>query len=351
MGINQPKWKTPEYSKRQIKNAGDVIRYSDISDEQQKKALLIIDNWRAAHAYPLHVFYVNLRNRASNKPGILVVERLKRLDSIISKLQREPKMELTRMHDLGGCRVVLPNIEEVYSFSNSLKSSKIRHEFKRTYDYIQRPKTSGYRSLHHVYRFYTESDTKKVFNEYPMLVEIQFRTHLQHIWATAVESIGLFTNQALKAGLGDEAVKRFFVIVSSLFAIKEGCPVVEGTSDNQKDLICEIKSINKEHHILEMLRAIRTAVKVEVGKDNDKRGYYILQLNYNEHRLRMAFFMPGEAELANNTYDVLEEKYKNDQIDIVLVRAASLGTVKAAYPNYFLDIGEFVSLVEGYLLE
>ena len=32
-----------------------------------------------------------------------------------------------------------------------------------------------------------------------------------------------------------------------------------------------------------------------------------------------------------------------------LVRAASFGVLKAAYPNYFADIGEFVDLVEEYL--
>lgn len=44
------------------------------------------------------------------------------------------------------------------------------------------------------------------------------------------------------------------------------------------------------------------------------------------------------------------EQHKGDQLlDIVLVRAASYETVKAAYPNYFLDIGEFIRIVEDYL--
>jgi len=32
-----------------------------------------------------------------------------------------------------------------------------------------------------------------------------------------------------------------------------------------------------------------------------------------------------------------------------MVRATSYATVKAAYPNYFLDIGVFIELVEQYL--
>ncbi|MEY8388608.1 hypothetical protein AALC17_15195 [Oscillospiraceae bacterium 38-13] len=48
-------------------------------------------------------------------------------------------------------------------------------------------------------------------------------------------------------------------------------------------------------------------------------------------------------------YDRLEEQRGNAPLDIVLVRAASYATVKVAYPNYFMDIGEFVDIVKGYL--
>lgn len=60
-------------------------------------------------------------------------------------------------------------------------------------------------------------------------------------------------------------------------------------------------------------------------------------------------FKPSELEIANKMYDRLEERRGNAPLDIVLVRAASYVTVKAAYPNYFMDIGEFVDIVKGYL--
>ena len=40
-----------------------------------------------------------------------------------------------------------------------------------------------------VYQY--KSDRIETYNR-NMLIEIQFRTHLQHIWATAVETMGLF---------------------------------------------------------------------------------------------------------------------------------------------------------------
>lgn len=200
MDIRQPRWKKPEYSKSKINQAGNVMRLGTASEEERKEALKIIDNWRSAHAYPLHVLYMNLRGKAGSRSDILVAERLKRLESIVGKLQRESGMQLSRMQDLGGCRVVLPTLDEVYSFSEKFQKSRIRHEFKNEKDYIKEPKKSGYRSLHLVYKFKTDTPEKDIYNQYSMLIELQFRTHLQHIWATALETIGLFTNQALKAG-------------------------------------------------------------------------------------------------------------------------------------------------------
>lgn len=349
MEIKQPRWKTPEYTKKQINDAGMVIRNPGATDSEVQAARIIIDNWRAAHAYPLHVFYMNLRGKAGSRDDIIVAERLKRLDSIINKLRNEKTMELYRMQDLGGCRMVLPTLEEVYTFSRKLQDSNIRHIPKTPKDYIKNPKTSGYRSLHLIYRFRTDTPEKDIYNQYPMLIELQFRTHLQHIWATAVEALGLFTNQALKSGHGDEAVKRFFVLVSSLFAIREGCPIVPGTIADERELISEIEQIDDSHHILEMLQAIRAVVDREAGKIPDKNGYYILELDYSRHKLRKIFFSPSQFEEASMLYDDLESNRGEKPLDIVLVRAASFSAVKEAYPNYFLDIGEFVDLVTEYL--
>ena len=135
-------WKIPQYSKSEINRAGDVIRNLAATQDEMDNAIIIVDNWRASHAYPLHVMYMHLRKLA--KPNnALVVERLKRLDSIINKLRRTPGMELWRMQDLGGCRCILPTVDEVYSFARKYQKARIRHP---KHDINEQPR--GFESLH-----------------------------------------------------------------------------------------------------------------------------------------------------------------------------------------------------------
>lgn len=129
------------------------------------------------------------------------------MDSITGKIERFPSMQLYKMQDLGGCRVIVDTVDQVYKAVEKYKNSRIRHILKREYDYIKNPKDSGYRSYHMVYQFH--SDKKETYNK-NMLIEIQFRTKLQHIWATAVEMMGIYTKSNLKSSQGNENILSFF---------------------------------------------------------------------------------------------------------------------------------------------
>ncbi len=337
------KWEIPKYSKKEIKNAGKAIATPSISNEERDIALEILNNWRSAHAYPLQVIASNLRLR---NPTAIVVQRLKRLESITGKLERYSTMDLYRMQDLGGCRVIVDSLDEVYAAILNYKNSRIRHILKREYDYIQEPKDSGYRSYHMVYQFH--SDKKETYNK-NMLIEIQFRTKLQHTWATAVEMMGIYTKSQLKASIGDEDVLRFFVLVSSVFAKMEGTPIAPNTIDDFNTLISEIREIDKKLYIVSRLSALSVAINhVNENTKIKKNGYYVLQLNYKKKLLKINSFLKSQVELATNVYNKIEET-NNPNLDVVLVSATSFETLKAAYPNYFTDISGFVDMMRRIL--
>lgn len=102
------------------------------------------------------------------------------------------------MQDLGGCRAVLPDLNGVYSVAQSFLRAQHKHKLIRQDDYVLKPKPSGYRGVHLVYSY--RSDRTETWNG--LAIEIQIRSQLQHAWATAVETVGLFTNQARKSSMG-----------------------------------------------------------------------------------------------------------------------------------------------------
>lgn len=341
--MSKTMWEKPLYSGKQIEKAGKIIANPDISYTEKIDSYKILNNWRAAHAYPLQIITSNLRIK--NKDAI-VVQRLKRLDSIVGKLSRFPEMNLYRMQDLGGCRVILDDVDQVYASVNAYKNSRVRHILKREYDYIQNPKISGYRSYHMVYQYH--SDKNDTYN-HNMRIEIQFRTKLQHIWATALETMGVYTKTQLKASQGDENVLRFFTLVSSYFALQESMPTCPNTPITETELISEIKEIDKKQQIVSRLSALSTAINyVQTRQDDKKYDYYLLILNFKARKLQIKNFNQENIGLATAIYDRLEAESRKD-IDVVLVSASSFKELKAAYPNYFADISQFVTIMRDIL--
>lgn len=336
---NNEKWEISKYSKSEINKAGSIIANPNSSQEKRDNALIVLNNWRAAHAYPLQVISSNLRLR---NPNAVVVQRLKRLESIIGKIERYPDMSLYRMQDLGGCRVIVDSIEQVYETVNRYKNSRIRHILKREYDYIQNPKDSGYRSYHMVYQF--QSDKSETYNK-NMLIEIQFRTKLQHIWATAVEMMEIYTKSKLKSSQGDENILRFFTLVSSVLAIQEGTSICPNTSDWIDELVTEIKFLDEKYNIIATLSGLNVAIDYVKEKDkNSKTGYYILILDYKRKVVSIRAFKSSNIEIATKAYGQIENQTDKN---VVLVSANSFDTLREAYPNYFVDISGFVDMMRG----
>ena len=326
----QPRQSSTPYSKKQIDRAGKTLVSNDVSQEEINQAFAILNSWRAAHVSPLNTIASSL---ASNNSNAIVVQRLKRLDSILGKLRRFPQMNLSKMQDLGGCRVILDNIQQVYQSVIYYEPSNKSFTLKKENDYIQNPKTSGYRSYHMVYQ---SNDS--------LLVEIQFRTYLQHLWATALETMSICMGTNLKSGIGEEDVLRFFVLVSSLFALKEGTPVCPDTSNNPKELITEIKEIDHQFHILEKL----STMSVECNLSNNSKGYYIMKLNTVTHQLETICFLINQAKEAVQLYNHMES-LQIPTLNTVLVSASSFGTLTRAYPNYFLDTRQFIATLKELL--
>jgi ppGpp synthetase/RelA/SpoT-type nucleotidyltranferase len=138
----------PKHTRGEVDRAGDVIIDPTAELFQYHEALQVVNNWRAAHSWPLNIFQTTLRNRAKKVDDrALIAQRLKRLASIETKLKRFPSMKLARMQDLGGCRAVLKNIRRVYDlvgvYDEAESKNTKRHDFVKKFDYIVRPKATA----------------------------------------------------------------------------------------------------------------------------------------------------------------------------------------------------------------
>ena len=99
----------PGGSRSRVNQAGDNIRNNSYGSED----LAIVEDWRAAHRAVLNTFQAILRNR-TRKTDIVVAQRHKRRSTIFGKLKRYPDMQLSRMDDVAGCRLIFSDIKTLY---------------------------------------------------------------------------------------------------------------------------------------------------------------------------------------------------------------------------------------------
>ena len=207
-------------------------------------------------------------------------------------------------------------------------------------DYVINPKKSGYRGHHLIYGYF--SDKKDTYNG--LKIEIQIRSTLQHVWATAVETVGTFTEQELKSSQGEQDWLRFFTLMSTVFARREDRPIVPDTPENHGELLDELRHYAEKLDVVNRLNAYRTATRVL--SDNSKLKnvrYFLLQLDRVNRKIRVRPFGRSDFHRASEAY--LHAEGEVAARDTVLVSVESLDSLKRAYPNYFLDIRRFLQEV------
>lgn len=340
----------PIESKSQINKVGKVLTEVDLFSKEYQDALELANRWRACHAYPINTFQATLRTKIQNCKGdVLVAQRLKRMPTIIDKLSRFPNMQLTTMQDIAGIRAIFDELSDVeLMVSKYVHNKNFPHEFVSSYDYISNPRdVDGYRSHHLIYKYRNKQN-----KEYDGLrVEIQLRTKLQHIWATAVETMGTFLGQALKSKQGEQEWLDFFALVSSAFSFLENTSQVPRFSHLSKEqTINEVSKMEQELGAIEKMKNFSTVVS-SIGSKKSYT-YHLLVLNSLLHSIDVYTYDRDNFEGAMADYAKFEdEAAKGSKLEPVLVSAGPMENLRKAYPNLFLDITEFektlMNLIKG----
>lgn len=323
----------PGGSKSRVNRAGKNIRLQCASPED----LHVIDEWRAAHRAVLNTFNSILRNRTRGK-RITVAQRHKRKRTIFDKLLRFPQMHLSRMDDVAGCRLIFRTTKDLYEFRREFHKARFNHHLRNEidrYDYIKNPKATGYRGVHDVYEYDVNSEVGKRLAG--LYVEIQYRTLVQHAWATAVEVVGFITESQPKFQQGDKRYEHAMTLASEILA-----RAYEGTTGpfpdlENKSLVDSFLAIDEELGLLQMLRGLNAAGKTV----SENRNTILIFSATSELEVRTFRDAPDAIRALFELEKELPDR------DIVLVRADSGDEVRLAFTNYFSDAREFIRMVEN----
>lgn len=322
----------PGGSKSRVNRAGDRIRNGnpELSD------FLVVEEWRGAHRWVLNTFQAILRNRTRGKK-ITVAQRHKRRSTIFDKLHRMPEMQLARMDDIAGCRLIFENLKSLHDFRENLHRARFNHRRRNTldkYDYVTNPKPTGYRGIHDVYEYDVRSEVGQHLKG--LYVEIQYRTLVQHAWATAVEVIGFVTENQPKFQRGDKRYEQAMALASEILAraFEEATGPHPNLSNRQ--VLEQFLALDEDLHLLATLRGLNSANKAVTEKRNailifgPSSDLEILEFRDATDALKALFKL---------------EKERTD-VDVVLVRADTSDEVRLAFKNYFSDARDFIHLVE-----
>jgi len=354
------------FSKKEIDKAARQIRYSCTGGDRIE-AIEKIQNFREVHMYPLMLMTNHLsRNSKSINKKIIVARRLKRLNTIIDKLERptldgksDNAIRLTRMQDIGGCRAIVKTLKDLHELHDKLKASKSVHRIVNTYDYLD-PKPSGYGGIHLIYSCFDEVESEENWRK--TKIEVQLRTELQHAWATSLEIIDTLEQIKLKTSHDEYPEwRRLFSIAGKLVAHEDGAIVID--NEQLLKLRSELKYLENQLNLLKKLFAFSIGIKATTSKQVKKLNKKNMGMSLvvmrkqdfkphkiGENKFEIKMQIGVEIFGKNKSHEAIQKLNKveleEDIVVAVLLSTADAKSLKKAYPNYFGSATAFSSFIK-----
>ncbi|WP_051941672.1 nucleotidyltransferase family protein [Maribacter forsetii] len=246
--------------------------------------------------------------------------RIKRIESILSKLKRQPTMSLGNMGDIAGCRILVYNKNSVSKLINELKS---RFRVKKYNDYLKETKEDGYRGYH----LYIESPINP-----NKLIEIQIRTVKSHKWASMVEIIDILYNLKIKEGQKHPHFERFLFLQSR----------IDNLSFIEKKEVINIDKKYKVHSkfnevFIKNNKKIRMDWFCHIGKENN---FFIIEVDKNKTSNISSF---ESYKVAEATYFEKFKLKKQSNFVLTHIEKPNFKRVCIAYASYVLINHEYLN--------
>lgn len=305
-------------SNKDFKKIGDRIRQN--SNNIEKYDLDVLQELRTSYKDDLSSVFnilVTLTKKIDKKA--IITYRVKRIESIISKLIRQPQMQLNRMADIAGCRCILQNNTNIVALYKKLNDCLT---IKSVKDYINTPKSNGYSSLHLI----IQSPTNPKHT-----IEIQLRTQTQHNWATLVEITDLILQTKIKEYGDNEDLVLFHRLLA-----KDNSTL---TSKEMQSIL----RIAKHYSYFEKISAIFNKNYIDVRNSWNKiqtgrKKFFLLATGSDGTPSIQTFYTFDEAE--KEYYNSYNTNNEGKNIVLTHINNANFEQISMAYSNYFLTYNE-----------
>lgn len=294
-------------SNKQINKIGESIKIEVNEDNLNK----LVD-YRDQFLGPIFEISLGLKKllSESNYP-FLLSGRLKRIKSIIRKLKRpqNKNMDLTRMADIAGIRILVDNISDQDGIFDYLKS---KFDILKIFDY--REIDQNYKSLH----FHLIDENNKT-------IEIQLRTLGQHTWADESESFG----EQAKENKGSKKTLDFLTSLSKAIYLDER------GKNYQISLNEYFKTRNPMNNKLLFLKKNFPEISKSNIEFSDNYLFIIVFDNETKTTIYNEKFYSTEANEALTELKRLSTYLDDDRYEYLLMSSQSLESLKLTHPRYF----------------
>ncbi len=302
-------------TKSQVNKLGKELR-SKIREEEKPSLELLekLQDYRTSFKDDISAVFENISDIAKNaRKDSITSFRIKRIESILSKIKRQPTMSLGNMGDIAGCRILLYSED---SLKKVISNLKLNFNVTGFNDYLSINKDDGYRGYH----IYIESPINK-----HKTIEIQIRTVKSHKWASMVEIIDIVYNLKIKEGQEHPDFQKFHFLLSNSDLL---------TLSEQKEVI----KIDDKYNVHNKLNEVFITNHVKIRKDwldisPNKNPFFIIEVDENKTSNISSF---KSYEIAEKEYF---EKFKvssNSNFVLTHIEKPNFKRLCIAYASYVL---------------
>lgn len=302
-------------TKSQVNKLGKVLRSKiKLGEKPSLELLESLQEYRTSFKEDISAVFEKISDIAKNaRKDSITSFRIKRIESILSKIKRQPTMSLGNMGDIAGCRILLYSEDSLIKVITNLKSNFV---VTGVNDYLAENKEDGYRGYH----IYIESPINK-----HKIIEIQVRTVKSHKWASMVEIIDILYNLKIKEGQEHPDFQKFHLLLSNNGNL---------TLSEQKELI----KIDDKYNVHSKLNEVFIKNHVKIRKDwlgisPNKNPFFIIEVDENKSSNISSF---QSYEIAETEYFKKFKVTSNSNFVLTHIEKPNFKRLCIAYASYVL---------------